>query len=334
MPEQAVADVNAKSSTEDIVKAAGVANDAIDARESTADEQGTEGQEDTTGKVEKTDQKVSDEEKEKAEVEGLLKKGQPIPYERFKQFIDKKNKSEAEYKNRIKEFEEGQEEGIDEETKAILRDPEVAALILKKQGFSDEAIAKKFQEAGIEAKKPDDGKEPTFDLTTTDGWDKRIDYRIEQALSKRMGPVERSLSEAQTKEQMKAFTSRMDTEATEAGKLSKEVYGIEYGNEDGKDPTTGAGKIALLLQSNPKLIGPASRGEISKSDLLVLAMRGKAAELGEKKGETKEKERHEKLKNAAMEGDTQVAGADKPPSKYSTTEQIMEYHRKHPDWTP
>ena len=55
-----------------------------------------------------------------------------------------------------------------------------------------------------------DGKEPTFDLTTVEGWKKQNEFMIEQALNKRLGPVEKTLSDVQTKEQMKVFNSRME----------------------------------------------------------------------------------------------------------------------------
>ena len=331
MPEAIVApDVNANSSTEDVLKAADAAEQAKVAGESTAKEQGTEGQEDTTGKVDKTGNEVSDEEKEQAEVAALLKKGQPIPYERFKQFTEKRNKENEEHKQRIKEFEENQG---DDELDAILKDPEVAALILKKQGFTDQAIAEKFKEAGIEAKKGED-KEPEFDLQSVEGWDKRIDYKLEKALDKRLGPVEKSLNETQTKEQMRVFGQRMDKEKLEAETLAKDVYGIEYGDEkDAKDPTTGAGKIMNYLTKHPEKVQAATHGILSKSDLLRLAIAEEGVKLGEKKGEKAEKDRVKKVREAAMEGGQEIT-VDKPPDKNSSHEYISAYHDKYPDWTP
>ena len=320
-PETDVADVNANSSTEDVVKAAEAASEAKASEESTGDEQDAEGLEGKPEEGVKTEPKAADED----ELEKGLKEGQAIPYDRFK----KVNEERKQLRQRVKDFEDGQ--GEDEELDAILKDPEVAALILKKQGFSDEAIAKKFQEAGIEVKK--DGKEPTFDLTTVEGWKKQNEFMIEQALNKRLGPVEKTLSDVQTKEQMKVFQSRMETEATEAVKLSKEVYGIEYGNEDGKDPTTGAGKILNYLQKHPEKLGAASQGILSKSDLLRLAIAEEGVKLGEKKGEAKEKERHEKLKGAAMEGAETIV-SDKPPTKDSTTDEILAYKNKYPNYRP
>lgn len=324
MPEATVIpEVNANSSTEDIVKAAGDAREATDAEASTADEQGTEGQEDTTGKVEKTDQTVSDED----ELDKGIKEGQAIPYDRFK----KVNEERKQLKNRIKEFEDNQ--GTDEELEAILKDPEVAALILKKQGFTDQAIAEKFKEAGIEAKKGDD-KEPTFDLTTVEGWEKKNEHMINQALDKRLGPVEKSLNETQTKEQMRIFSQRMDKEKSEAETLAKEVYGIEYGDEkDTKDPTTGAGKVMNYLAKHPEKVQAAAHGILSKSDLLRLAIGEEGVKLGEKKGEKAEKDRVNKVKQAAMEGEVEVT-TDKVPDKNSSTEDILAYKHKHPDWTP
>ena|SRR3990167_1210152 len=321
-PETEVKDVkvDANSSTDDIVKAAGEQDTGAEgAQESGADEQGAEGSKQPEGV--KTQPEVTDED----ELDKGIKEGQAIPYERFKKVNDERKQ----LRQRVKDFEDGQ--GEDEELDAILKDPEVAALILKKQGFSDEAIAKKFQEAGIEVKK--DGKEPTFDLTTVEGWKKQNEFMIEQALNKRLGPVEKTLSDVQTKEQMKVFQSRMETEATEAVKLSKEVYGIEYGNEDGKDPTTGAGKILNYLQKHPEKLGAASQGILSKSDLLRLAIAEEGVKLGEKKGEAKEKERHEKLKGAAMEGAETIV-SDKPPTKDSTTDEILAYKNKYPNYRP
>lgn len=322
-PETNVADVNANSSTDDILKAADAAEQARIAEESAASEQGTEGQEDTTGKVEKTGPIVSDED----ELDKGIKEGQAIPYDRFK----KVNEERKQLKNRIKEFEDNQ--GTDEELDIILKDPEVAALILKKQGFTDQAIAEKFKEAGIEAKKGDD-KEPTFDLTTVEGWDKKIEHILNKLLEKRLGPVEKSLNDTQTKEQMRVFGQRMDKEKSEAEKLAKDTYGIEYGDEkDAKDPTTAAGKIMGYLQKHPEKVQAAAHGILSKSDLLRLAIAEEGVKLGEKKGEKAEKDRVSKVRQAAMEGGQEIT-IDKPPDKNSSHEYIAAYHDKYPDWTP
>jgi len=315
--------VDANSSTEDIVKAAEAQDTGAEgAQESGADEQGAEGSEQPGGV--KAEPKATDED----ELDKGIKEGQAIPYDRFK----KVNEERKALKARISEFEKGQES--DSELDAILKDPEVAALILKKQGFTDEAIAAKFQEAGIEAKKQGDGKEPTFDITTVEGWDKKIEHTVNKILDKRMGPVEKTLNEGQQKEQMRVFNSRMETEATEAAKLCKETYGIEYGDEkDAKDPTTGSGKILNYLQKHPEKVGAAAQGVLSKSDLLRLALADEGVKLGEKKGEKAVKERIEKVKGAAMEGDTEIV-SDKVPNKDSSVDDILAYKQKHPNWQP
>lgn len=321
-PETNVADVNANSPTEDVLKAAEGAREAIDAGQSAADEQGAEGSEVKPGEGVKTEPIATDED----ELDKGIKEGQAIPYDRFK----KVNEERKQLKNRIKEFEESQ--GTDEELDAILKDPEVAALILKKQGFTDQAIAEKFKEAGIETKKGDD-KEPTFDLTTVEGWDKKIEHTLNKLLEKRLGPVEKSLNETQTKEQMRVFSQRMDKEKSEAETLAKE-FGIEYGDEkNAKDPTTASGKIMNYLTKHPEKAQAAAHGILSKSDLLRLAIGEEGVKLGEKKGEKAEKDRIARLKQAAMEGEAEVT-TDKVPDKNSSTEDILAYKHKHPDWTP
>jgi len=315
-------EVNADSSTEDILKAA-EGQEAKSAEESTANEQEAEGQGAQSGKDVKTDQKVSDED----ELDKGLKEGQAIPYDRFK----KVNEERKALKARIEEFEKGQ--GEDDELDAILKDPEVAALILKKQGYTDEAIAAKFKEAGIEAKAKDE-KEPEFDLTTVEGWNKNIAHLISKELDRRLGPVEKTLTETQHKEQVKAFNERMDKEATEAAKICKEVYGIEYGDEkDAKDPTTGAGKILNYLQKHPEKATAASHGALTKSDLLRLALADEGVKLGEKKGEKKVNDRMRNLKDAAMEGETESV-SEKVPTKESSVDEILAYKQAHPNWKP
>ena len=316
-------EVNANSATEDIVNAAEKAQDteAKGAGASTADEQAVEGSEQPEGV--KTQPETTDED----ELDKGIKEGSPISYDRFK----KVNEERKALKSRIKEFEDSQvDDGIDD---AILKDPEVAALILKKQGYTDAAIAEKFKEVGIEAKPKDEGKEPTFDLTTVEGWDKKIEHTLNKLLEKRLGPVEKSLNETQTKEQMRTFSQRMDKEKGEAEALAKE-FGIEYGDEkDAKDPTTGAGKIMTYLQKHPEKVKAAAHGILSKSDLLRLAIGEEGVKLGEKKGEKAEKDRVMKVRQAAMEGGGEIT-TDKVPTASSSSEDIIAYKHKHPDWTP
>ncbi len=313
--------VDANSSTEDIVKAAEAQHDtgAEGVDSSSADQQGVEGSKKPEGV--KTQPEATDGD----ELDKDLKEGQAIPYDRFK----KVNEERKQLKNRIKEFEGNQG---DDELDSILKDPEVAAFILKKQGYTDQAIAEKFKEAGIEAVHKD-VKEPEFDLTTVEGWDKKIEHTLTKILNQRLGPVEKSLTDVQRKEQMAQFNSRMEKEAVEATKLAKE-FGIEYGDEkDAKDPTTATGKILSYLQKHPEKIQAAAHGILSKSDLLRLAIGEEGVKLGEKKGEKAEKDRVAKVRQAAMEGDTEIT-TDKVPTKNSTTDEILAYKHKHPDWQP
>lgn len=328
-PDTQVADVksdgvNADSSVNDILKEAAKQSDteATGADESTADKQGTEGQEDTTGKVEKTGTEVTDGQGE--DLEKDLVEGQPIPYDRFKKVNEERKslKGEIEQVNaRVAEFDK------------LLENPEVYRAVRKAQGLTEEAINAELKEMGVEVEAKD-GKEPIFDLTTTDGWIKNIQHLIRKELDGRIKPVEQTLTQTQRVEQERQFGVRMDKERQDAEKLAKEVYGIEYGDEKNpQDPSTASFKILAYLQKHPDKVQAAAHGVLTKSDLLDLAMRGEAVKRGEQKGEKKEKERVAKVKNAAMESESGTASAETPQPDWPVS-RIREYMDSHPNWHP
>ena len=299
--------------TEEIVNDGKVSMDIEDSEtseDSSAEE--TEGQ-DESGKDEKTSSEdvLSKEDPD----DKVVDDGRPIPYERFKSVIDKKNSIKTEFETLKAE---------NEEIGEILNNPIVFKAVLQAKGITDPKIlADKMREAGFESKDEVPKKElfkqlsQGLDLTTQDGWFEMMERIFQHYSKSALEPIEKKLNEKETQ-------SYIIAQETEAKKISKDVYGIEYGEsgKDEKNPNTAVGKMSAYLSKHPE---DARLGHVK---ILRLALAEEGVKLGEKKGITKEKERNTRLKVSAMEDDGQVVKDGTPNASWSVSE-IMAYRRKH-----
>ena len=271
----------------------------------------TEGQE-TSEKDEKVaSESVSDEE----ELDDKVEEGKPIPYERFKKVIEKKNKFKTDYERLSAE---------NEELSGLLNNPTVFRALLQSKGVTDPKILnEKMKEGGFEVKE-EIPKNELFkqlsqgeDLKTQEGWFSVMEKMFKHFSKEALQPIEQKLSQ----KEREAF---VQTQESDAKKLAKEVYGIEYGvsGKDEDNPNTAVGKIAKYLDKNPK---DAYLGHVK---LLKLALAEEGTKLGEQKGVKKEKDRQKSLRNSAMEDDAQVVKEGTPSSDWSVSE-IMAYRRKY-----
>lgn len=315
MPEQV--DVTAETSTSDILSNS---PDAIAEREASPAESSPETEQpetvaDTPAEGEKPV------ESEAAEGDAEVKPGQAIPYDRFKQVNEK-------LKLTAKELEEVRQSA--EQFDTVLKDPDVFKLIRKKQGYTDEAISAELKELGVEAAEAQKEK-PQYDLSTTEGWDKKIDDMIEQRLNTRLQPIQQTLTLKEQQEKQRALDESLAKQTEEVVKVSKDVYGIEYGDEKNAiDPNTGAGKLALYMQKYPQTPALIKSGQLTKTQVLHLALAEQGVKIGERKGVQAEKDRQGKLKAAAMETDAGLSGEESPQSDWPT-DRILAWKAKHPN---
>lgn len=292
--------VNAESSVEEIVSNA----PGMEAEK-------PEGSQPSNEQQAKTGEVVKTQELDEKEVESLLSEGKPIPFKRFSQLVKQRN----ELREKQKELEE-KAKHADE----VFSNPKVLRTYLEDKGYSKKDIDTYFEQQGIvdkEAVKEEQVNKPSYDLTTVEGWEKRIDDLVGERLSKALDEYDKT---RMTKEDKVKFIA---SESEKAQKLAEEVYNIPFGKigESEKDPNTAVGKIAEYLKKNP---GDAFLGH---AKLLKLAMSEEGLKLGEKKGEQKEKVRQKNLKNAALEGDE--VGRESPPDSESSIDDIIKWHNKH-----
>lgn len=297
---QATTEVNENSSTEQIL--ANSPDGKAEAEASQAQTQAT----DKTGAVEKT--QVSEEDVEKQ----LLESKKPIPYDRFSQVIKQRNEIKKEHEEILE-----RQKAFDD----FLSDPSILRTFLSKQGYTKEQIDDYFREQRIEEqqKKAEETQEEQPDLNTAEGWQKFIDKKISEGVSKALGEYDQK---RMSKEEAKTFVSENEAKAQA---LCKDVYGINYGTpgKDEKDVNTGVGKIAKYLKDNP---GDAHLGH---AKILKLALAEEGFKKAEEKGTQKEKERQQSLKNSALEGDETTTV--KRPDHNSAISDILAWRKLHPD---
>ncbi len=276
----------------------------------------TEG-EATSGEDDKTHE-PSDEEAEKE----LLEQGDAIPYDRFKQFVTKRNTKVSELSMRLEDL-----EAELEEFNTLRSNPEVYKAILRSQGITDPTIiSQKLQEAGLQEKEemPENELFKKFtegvDLKKTEGWmtvmSRMAKHFSQQAVAPIMGKTE--------EREMKEFIASQETEAKKiAGKV-----GIPYG-EAGKDehnPNTCVGKMMTYF----KTLSPQQQHHIAKLGhvaLLKQALFEEGITIGKQKGKKEEQLRHEDLRRSAME-DEAIHTTPKRPSADASISEIMDYARK------
>lgn len=262
--------------------------------------QGTKG---TEGKETEGAEGQEDEELE------LVKTGQPIPFERFKQFIEKKNSMKSEL------------EGI----KALFESPEVFRAILQSKGVTDPKILdEKMKEAGFEVEETKDEKSEGelykkfaegLDLSKQDSWFRIVQRMAEHFAKETVKPIEGKLSDAKV-------TEWVGVQEAEAKKIA-EGFDMTYG-ESGKDEgnvNTAVGMMAKYLNEHPEDTG------LGHVKILRLAISEKGFKLGKEQGKKDAKKRNEGLRRSAMEDDTQVTKEGSPDSTWSVAE-IMAWRRK------
>jgi len=326
-----VKELTADSSTEEILQQSPDAQE--EAKTSLESPTGKEPS-DATGEVEKTQEleagAESDKSEEEKEEEGLIQSKNPIPYERFSRTIQQRNEIKKE------------REELQEKLDSLYSDPDVLRVVLSKQGYNEQQIKELFTKEGIEdTKKPaqEEGDKSStkeqlkdlvkdLDLSTTDGW-LEANARIADFVADKK--AKENLQQYDTSKSRQAEASRfIETQEKEAKKLCDDIYKIPYGEsgKDEKNPSTAVGKIAKYLEVHPE---DAKLGHVK---LLRLALSEEGFKLGEQKGKEAEQTRLKKLKSAAIESDDVTTGKDEEPNAEWSTERILEYTRKHPDWRP
>ena len=266
---------------------------------------------DKTGEVEKTQKETKETEEETEETESqddkdeseLLKKNQPIPFERFKQFIDKRNLMKEELG------------GI----KSLFENPVIFRAILQSKGVTDPKILnEKMRDAGFEVEEKEDDKKSLYkkvteglDLSKQESWFTAFE-RMFKELSR---PIEEKLTDKEVNEWV-------GTQEAEAKKLA-ESFDIEYGKsgKDEKNINTAVGIMAKYLNEHPEDTG------LGHVKILRLALSEKGFKLGKEQGKKDEKKRNEALRRSAMEDDTQVAREGTPNAGWSVHE-LMAWRRK------
>jgi hypothetical protein len=253
----------------------------------------------------------SQEDKEAKEVEELIGKKQPIPFERFKQFTEKRNSERGELGNLQKLF----------------NDPTIFRAVLQSKGITDPKILDdKMREAGFEVSEDEGAEEGNeeklfqkftegLDLKKQSDWFKMMQRMSQHYAKETVKPLEGKLSEKEVGEWVK-------TQETEAANLAKE-FGITYG-QSGKDEgnvNTAVGIMANYLNQHPEDAG------LGHTKILRLALSEKGFKMGKTQGKLEEKKRHSALRRSAVEGDGQHTKEGTPTSEWSVSE-LMEYRRK------
>lgn len=269
----------------------------------------TTGQE-KTGEVEKTQEKGKEAE---TKPDDEVKEGQPIPYPRFKQVNDKLKGVEAELG----------------EARGFFKHPDVFRAMLIARGVTDKKVQdEKLKEAGFEVKeelnetetkieKQLDKLKEGLDLNTQKGW-AIYNWRISQFANKEaLQPIQKKLSDREADE-------RSAQSESEARKLAKETFNLEYG-EAGKDednPNTGIGKMWAYLNKHPE---HAYLGHVA---VLRLALSEEGYQLGKQQGTEEARKRNEDLKNSAMETGEETVREGEPTEDWSVND-LMKYARTH-----
>ncbi len=247
----------------------------------------------------------------------VIDDGKPIPYERFKKVIEQKNASKTESESLRVE-----NEGMAE----LLNNPLVFRAVLQGKGITDPKIlAEKMREAGFELdEKTDQTEDELFnefskglDLNSPKDWFKMMKKMSEYYAQESVKPVMGKLSNREVQEWI-------SSQETQAQKIAKEVYNLEYGvsGKDESNPNTAIGKIWKYLEKHPE------HARLGHATLIHLALAPEGAKLGEQAGIKKEKQRQIDLKSSAMEDDAQAAREGSPDANWSVPE-LMAWRRKH-----
>lgn len=158
-----------------------------------------------------------------------------------------------------------------------------------------------------------ENKDPDFKLDTPEGWKEMVRHEARKA--------KEEVAEQVTKLQVSMY---LDKQENEARKLAQDVYKLDFGQngQDESNPATAVGKMTSYINRHPE---DANLGYVK---ILKLAMAEEALGLGEQQGVLKERQRHEKLKQGAMEGGTQTSKGDEPGSDWPIS-RLLEWSRTH-----
>ena len=238
----------------------------------------------------------------------LIKTGKPIPFERFKQTIEKKNSMKAEL------------DGI----KSLFDRPEVFRAVLQAKGITDpKVLDEKMKEAGFEVEDKEEESEDELykkfsegvDLTKKDGWFKVMARMSQHFAKESIKPIESKLSDARVNEWI-------GTQEAAAKKIAEGLeipYGVS-GKDEG-NVNTAVGMMSKYLTAHPE------DSALGHAKILRLAMSEKGFSLGKEQGKKEAKKRNDNLRRSAMEGDSQVTREGTPDSNWSVAE-LMAWRRK------
>lgn len=303
---------------EDVKKATDVADTQEESVEDNVDSETTEESstektedQDTSGQDEKTasEKEESTEDSDDKEIGAAIKSGQPIPYERFKSWNEKGKK-------RVETL-----TSENEELTTLLNNPKVYRAVLESQGITDPKIlSSKMKEQGFQEDEPaevETSEEELFaemskglDLKTSQGW-----YALNRRIAKH--EAQQASKDIRQKIYSKEVGEYLKTQESEAAKMAKEVYGIEYG--------AAVDKMSAYLKKYPE---DAALGHVK---ILKLALADESIQLGEKKGVSKEKQRLQSLKKSAIEDDGQSLKDEHPDFSKMSVSEVAEWTSKQPD---
>uniref|UniRef100_A0A6M3J706 Uncharacterized protein n=1 Tax=viral metagenome TaxID=1070528 RepID=A0A6M3J706_9ZZZZ len=292
-------EVTGDSSIDDIGKAFDAQEEAEPSEESTSPE---------VKQVTKTPEVVKT---DKVDVDTTVKvadevEGKPIPYNRFKEVNEKYKSSKSELEVAQADLQEARE---------ALNDPEILSAIMRKRGYTDEAITKFIQEKGLNAPS---NKE--YDFGTVEGWQQ---YNKDQ-MQNMLAPLQQKLTQAEQKVLQQEAEKARDRDFSEVAKLAKDKFDMPMG-EAGKDednPDTAIGLMMQHLDAHPE---DKNLGYVK---LFKTVMFGKGEKIAEELGVKKEKERLAKVKAGAMESESTVS-VDALPGKDASIQEIDAYFNKH-----
>ena len=260
-------------------------------------------EEETEESTSAEDDKTEDSEDTPDEVDA---DGKPIPYARFKKVNDAKKLATERTEQLEAELEEIRQQ---------IKDPKMLKALQEhyapqQQVVDSEATFEELSEG--------------LDLNNAKDWFKMMQRVNEAQITQKLAPLQQQVSQAQ-------FSRIMDSQKREAEGFctTRElVYGDE--NTDSSNPATGVGKIANYLIANPQKRQLVAGGQMTKLDVLKLALVEEGVNFGVQKGVVLEKNRQKSLKKASMET-TSRSGRDETPDSSWDVSRLLKWRREHPE---
>ena len=290
-------------------------NEVMETEQDTELLEGTEEDTSTESLTEQTEEDATEEstsaeddntEDSEEQTDEVSAEGKAIPYARFKQVNEAKNLATEKAE---------QLEAQLEEIRQQLKDPKMLKAL--QEHYAPEATAASAtSEATFEELSKD------LDLNNAKDWFRMMQRVNEQAISQKLAPLEAQVSQAQ-------FSRIMDSQKREAELFCK-ARDIEYGDENNvSSPDTGVSKIANYLNANPQKRTLVAGGQMTKLDVLKLALVEEGVNFGVAKGVILEKTRQKKLKNASMEAGSRSGRSEQPDSSWDVS-RLLKWSRENP----